>query len=223
MIHVSRNQSHAFGQLFLIADIPTLGLDRIVSVLRDALPLLPSGRVTVVDRDMPPDMGGTRVKARLAHLDRLRALTTTHGARLVVSARFDLAHAVGADGVQLPERGLPAADARACFPDDLIGRSCHDAAGLEAAEQAGADWAFLSPVYPPLSKQVTTPTLGLDGFARLVEGRALPIIALGGIRAHRARALLDAGASGFAMLGGFFLARDLPREARHLAAVWEGI
>ena len=210
-------------QLFLIADIPSVGAPRIMDVLDEVLPVVPQGRVVVIDRDLPADAGGTLVRDRIVRLARLRDLTARHGARLLVTGRCDLAALVGADGVQLPERALPARDVRERFPELLVGRSCHDVQGLRVAEESDADWAFLSPVYAPVSKRVVAPPLGRDRFAAMVGERTIPVVALGGLDARRSAAMLEAGASGVAMLGGVFLSTEPQHVAKQLVTVLEGI
>ncbi len=117
---------------------------------------------------------------------------------IVVNGRVDIAMVSGADGVQLPERGLPADRVRSLVGQDFyIGRSVHDPeAAFEAARQ-GVDWVTLSPIYPPLSKQADSPALGLEGLTQAAEcGTA--IYALGGIQAGNQAHCLRHGAHGVA-------------------------
>lgn len=66
--------------------------------------------------------------------------------------------------------------------------SAHDGAQLRAAQAAGADGVFLSPVFPTRSHP-GAPTLGIHGFHVLAQQSAIPVIALGGITPRRAREL----------------------------------
>ena len=66
--------------------------------------------------------------------------------------------------------------------------TAHDVAELEAAARAGADAVFLSPVFPTASHPAT-PTLGREHFLRLANRSDIPVIALGGMTAERAREL----------------------------------
>ncbi|MBC7173650.1 MAG: thiamine phosphate synthase [Polyangiaceae bacterium] len=127
----------------------------------------------------------------------LRQLTRAVGARLVVNTRADIARAVGADGVHLPEGGLPVAATRSILPGALVGVSCHDAAGLERAAEEGADYAVLGPIAAVPGKN---PPLGLAGFERLVASARLPVLALGGVRVEDVSALCRAGAHGVAVI-----------------------
>lgn len=139
-------------------------------------------------------------------LDEGRAFLAV-GARVLVSRRVDVALALDALGVHLPERGMPIEDARRLLGDRWIGASRHDRAGLEAAALAGADYATLSPFAAVPEKG---PALGPEGFAAARRGLPFPVLALGGITPERAPDALAAGADGFAVLRG---AAGLPQLA----------
>jgi len=143
------------------------------------------GRVALMDRDRRE---GGDDRPRLRRLQTLRRWTAEANLPLVVNQRCDLAAAVDADGVQLPERGLTVEAVRRAFPALGIGRSCHSREGLLRAAEAGADWATLAPIFTPTSKPLpagVTP-LGDKGFREATEGLPLPTFALGGITAQNA-------------------------------------
>jgi thiamine-phosphate diphosphorylase len=142
----------------------------------------------------------------------LREATRRAGALLLVGDRVDVALAVGADGVQLGRRAIPAARAREIFPGRL-GVSCHDAEELAAAAQARADHAILSPVHDVPGKG---PPLGLDGLVRLLRGTRLPVVALGGIDTTTAAAVRATGVAGIAVARALADAPDPTRTAREL-------
>ncbi len=207
--------------LFLIADAPTcarrtdgLGL---VGVVERALGAAQTrGHVAVVDRDRPPSKGGPADRERLRRLQVLRGLTAERGAALVVTGRVDLALACGADGVQLPERGL-SVDCLGSLRSELaVGRSCHDAAGVRAASHRGADWVLLAPVFAPLSKAGAGAALGLEGFASLARITSTPVIALGGMTPENAALARSRGAAAVASLGSWLLAADPEASMRAL-------
>ena len=129
---------------------------------------------------------------------RLRAVTRVGGVRLLIGADADLARAVGADGVHLPERrASEAARLRAARPDWLITAAIHEAAAGFPVE--GLDALAASPVFPTLSASAR-PVLGLEGLAR-VTALGLPTYALGGIDAETAARLTDSGVCGIAAVG----------------------
>jgi thiamine-phosphate pyrophosphorylase len=139
----------------------------------------------------------------------IRAITAAHGARLLINSRVRIAAEVGADGVHLP-RSAPIGDARrAMGPRALIGVSAHSVEELLRAEDEGADFVTLSPVFPTASKLWNSDALGLARFASLVEATGLPVFALGGIQRENARGCLEAGAYGVAVVSSIMGAPDV--------------
>ena len=129
---------------------------------------------------------------------RLRTATAGAGVVFLIAADPDLAEAVGADGVHLPERMIDrAARLRARRPDRLISAACHDARALADAAASGVDFAMLSPVFVPGGRSSGAP-LGPDGVAKLAATTRLPVVALGGLTAGNVGTLRGTGASGIA-------------------------
>jgi len=206
--------------LCLIADRPTFGAARLLAVLPGVLAVA-GRRAIVIDRGAGEDDEAT--PARLAYLAQLLATCRQSGALLMVSGRVDLALAAGADGVHLPERGLPTGVVRATWPQLLVGRSCHGRAGLATAAAAGADYALLSPVAAPTSKAMTVEPLGIEGFSRCIQGLVLPVLALGGVTPAIAAGLRRAGAAGVATLGDVLGAAEVGRLGERLGLTWDGL
>ena len=128
---------------------------------------------------------------------RLRDATARRGVRLLIGLDADLAEAVGADGVHLPERALEQAPAlSAARPGWRITGAVHGAEALSDA--AGLDAAVLSPVFDAGGASAARPPLGVTGFSELARRAAIPVYALGGIDAANARALIGSGACGLA-------------------------
>jgi len=114
----------------------------------------------------------------------------------------------GRDGVDVPIDGCHLAG-RDPWPDGargLLGRSCHAPEGLVAAAGAGARYATLSPVFRSTSKPGYGPALGPSA---LRGPFPLPVYALGGVEdPPRARACVEAGAAGIAVMGAVMRAED---------------
>lgn len=177
---------------------------------------VPTGSVALVERDKRP----AQDRARWVELQAVSACATEHGAPLIVSGRADLAELVGADGVQLGERGLTVQAVRRTFPRLAIGRSCHDVAGATRAHADGADWVTVAPVFLPLSKPAIGEALGLEGLAAVVDAFDGRAIALGGVSIGRAQGARRAGASGVGSIASVTLADDPAGAANALLKAW---
>jgi thiamine-phosphate pyrophosphorylase len=128
---------------------------------------------------------------------RLREATRRCDGLLLVGLDPDLAEAVEADGVHLPERALDRAAALAAArPGWRITGAVHSARTLSGVE--GLDAAVLSPVFAPGGASADRPALGVRAFADLARQAAVPVYALGGIDGAKARALIGSGACGLA-------------------------
>ncbi len=161
-------------------------------------------------------------RARLALAQRLAALCTAWGVPFVVDDRVDLAVLCGARGVHLGQRDLPLQAARRLAPSLHVGCSTHDEAQLREALAAGADIVAFGPVHPTRTKDDPDPTVGLGGLeraARLVD-RRVPLVAIGGITAERAAAVVAAGADMVAVISALGDAEDPERAARRFAALF---
>ncbi|MBI5015168.1 MAG: thiamine phosphate synthase [Deltaproteobacteria bacterium] len=135
-------------------------------------------------------------------------LSLCPGLYLTVHGDPDACRELGAAGLHLPGTGFDVAAVRRAHPGVLLGVSCHGAADVECASAAGADYAFLSPLFAPTSKTSSSPPLGREGFRAVASRSRLPLLALGGIRPERLEAAAAAGAAGAAVLGDLFLAPD---------------
>lgn len=137
------------------------------------------------------------------------------GGQLVVNDRADVALAVGADGVHLPVRGLPVKAARRWLGERLVvGASTHSAAEAAMAFGGGADYVTFGPVFPTAGKG---PPVGVAALAEVTRAAPVPVFALGGVDAERARPCVAAGAR-VACIGAVLGQEDAAAAARALAA-----
>ena len=138
------------------------------------------------------------------------------GAMVLVNDRLDVALAAGADGVHLGRVDLPVAAARRVAPHLVVGATCRSRADVESAAADGADYAGFGPVFATTSKAGLPDPLGPSAVAAAV-GR-LPLVAIGGIDARRAREAVAAGAHGVAVIGGIWRHPDPVAAAKELVA-----
>jgi len=137
------------------------------------------------------------------------ALPNPHGTRILINSRTDIALAVGAHGVHLPDHSYGPNELRRITPAGfLIGVSCHDVGGLRRAEEEGADFATYSPIFASRSKPGYGPALGVARLAEACRAVRIPVLALGGITAGDVQTCCDAGAAGIASIS-LFLGKDL--------------
>jgi thiamine-phosphate pyrophosphorylase len=129
---------------------------------------------------------------RRALFGKVRAVARRRGLRLLLAGPPQRAAAWGADGSHGRRPGGKRGIGLASAP-------VHDLREIRAAERAGARLLFLSPVFATRSHPNAFP-LGPLRFARLVRQTRLPVIALGGMTAARARRLGASGLYGWAAI-----------------------
>lgn len=202
------------GRLILVTDrrlAEARGIDMRDLVAR-ALAGLPPGAALVQlrEKDLPA--------RALLHVART-LLDVTHERRcqLLVNDRLDVALAASADGVHLPESGLPIAAARRLSHPGrfLVGMSVHSADAAGAAARDGADLIVCGPIWESPSKAESgLPPIGLAALgdaARAIAATGSParLYAIGGVTdPERAAAAARAGAHGVAAIRGLFEADD---------------
>ena len=146
-------------------------------VLERALAALPMGSAFVYRHY---HLGPDERHARFRHLERL---ARRRGHLVIVSGSPALAAKWGADGIY----GAP----EALFPrrkGQIRIATAHDLAELGLAKRILADAAMLSPVFGTRSHPDETPIKG-SRFGLLRNLSAIPVIALGGMDARKARLL----------------------------------
>src|SRR5262249_33327851 len=146
----------------------------------------------------------------------LRAVTRGR-ALLFVNGPPAVARAVDADGLHLPETA-PAPSA--CDWNALIGRSVHSVGAARQAQAEGADYLVLGTVFPSRSH----PGGAAGGIELVRAARAAvdaPLIAIGGVTAENAGAVVGAGADGVAVISAILAAPDAAEAAARLRAALE--
>ncbi|GJL78703.1 MAG: putative thiamine-phosphate synthase [Nitrospinaceae bacterium] len=143
----------------------------------------------------------------------LRQMTNRYGARLYINDRLDIALMVGADGVHLPEEGLPANEVKARYPHLLVGVSTHSLDAAKQAQNDGADFITFSPIFETLSKKEFGPPQGVGRLREVCREVDIPVLALGGISKDRVTPVLEQGAFGIALISGIWNGPDIKQES----------
>ncbi len=148
---------------------------------------------------------------------RIHELCRAFNALFIINDRIDIALAAGADGVHLGQQDLPADAARKLLGDNkVIGVSVSSAEEAEKAEKDGCDYVGLGHIFPTSSKKKTGEPLGPSRITEIFQRISLPIIAIGGLTAGNASGVIEAGASGIAVISAVADAPDPQQAASEL-------
>lgn len=139
----------------------------------------------------------------------LKALLAPHNIPLVINDRIDVALACGAQGVHLGQGDMPVAQARRLLPPEVfIGWSVETMEDVVRSASLPVDYLGVSPIHATPTKTDTQTPWGLEGLRQVRSATALPLVAIGGIHAGNARAVLSAGADGLAVVSALCAAQD---------------
>ena len=127
--------------------------------------------------------------------------TRQHEALFLMNDRADITKCIGADGVHLQSDSLPIQQVRQFLGTHaLIGKSTHSLDEALAAEDEGADFLVLGPIYDTPSKRGYGPPLELGVLETVCQRSSIPIYAIGGITLERVKEVKLTGAYGVAVI-----------------------
>ena len=172
--------------------------------------------------------GATTIQLRAPELadDELLAIATElaatcrdAGVLFVVNDRLDVAAACEGAGLHIGQDEDASLVRRRLGADRILGMSVGDSTQARTAELAGADYLGVT-VWATPTKSDAVPR-GLDGLREVAGATSLPVVGIGGIVVSNARAVLEAGAAGVAVISAVAAASDPIRATRSLADVVE--
>lgn len=153
----------------------------------------------------------------------IQRLCRQHGALFIVNDRLDLALAVEADGVHLGQDDLRACRARPLLrPGMILGISTHSLEEARRAEAAGADYIGFGPVFRTGTKTETRPLVGLNGIRKVRAAVHIPVLAIGGITLERVPEIMEAGATGVAVISAIVGSGAIAATCRQFLAQLHG-
>jgi thiamine-phosphate pyrophosphorylase len=114
--------------------------------------------------------------------------------------RADICVAMGYDGVHLGQEDLPAEGARLVVGERIVGVSTHNLPQVKEADSGPADYIAIGPVFPTTGKKNPDALVGLEGVRQARAATKKPLVAIGGITRHNAKAVIEAGADSVAVI-----------------------
>ncbi|WAM34051.1 thiamine phosphate synthase [Caldicellulosiruptor morganii] len=147
----------------------------------------------------------------------IRQLTEQYGALLIVNDHADLCLMVGADGVHLGQEDYPVKEVRKILGEDyIIGVTAHTKEQVEKAAEDGADYVGLGPVFASFTKDRPHPPIGIEMVSWAAKNCSLPFVAIGGIKEHNLKDVLDAGAKCVSLVTEIVGSDDILKKIKRL-------
>ena len=136
----------------------------------------------------------------LALADRLAREARAVSGQPIINDRADIALLSRSAGVHVGQEDITVADARRVVgPDAIVGISTHDRAQIDEALTSTATYIAVGPIFSTSTKDTGYSPRGLD-LVRYAAGRGKPVVAIGGITIDNARSVIEAGATGIAVI-----------------------
>lgn len=149
---------------------------------------------------------------------KVREITKRNDSLLFINDRIDIALAVDADGVHLPQNGFPAQIVRKVWNDRfIIGASTHS---IDEAREASewADFITFSPIFHTPSKAAYGKPQGVERLREIKESVKCKVFALGGIKIENATEVLPY-CDGIALISGILGQSDIEEAVKNFKEI----
>ncbi len=145
-----------------------------------------------------------------------RKITNDYGALLIIDDRLDLALMVDADGVHLGQGDVPIYEARRIAPDLIIGASTHNLEQALRAQEEGASYVNIGPLFPTQTKTTSVLPLGVETLEKITPHLKIPFTCMGGIKLDNLDEVLTRGARHIAVVTAVTEANNIQLSVKQL-------
>lgn len=143
---------------------------------------------------------------------KLREICRQREVPFIVNDEVVIASEIDADGVHLGHEDLPIKEAREILgADKIVGKTARTIRQAKMAEDEGADYAGLGPIFYTDSKQIDEP-IGVDVIRRASESLSIPFFVIGGINLDNLDQVIRAGGKRIAVISAI-VSSDNPKAS----------
>ena len=195
-------------QLYVIADRSICGDRNIEDVVCQAID---GGAQMIQYRDKEADYEDfLKIALRLKDICKEREVPFIINDRVVIALKTD------ADGVHLGQDDFSIREARRILGSEkIIGKSARTIRQAKAAEEQGADYVGLGPIFDTVSKQIDEP-IGVDMIRKAQDSLEIPFFPIGGINLKNLDQIIRAGGKRIAVISVVVLSDDVRSSAAKL-------
>ena len=152
----------------------------------------------------------------------MKKITDRYGIPLIINDRIDIAMAVGAAGVHIGQKDIPADIARKVIGKDmLLGVSAVSVAEAVNAAKAGADYLGVGAMFPTGTKP-DAGFVSMEELGRIRKAVDIPIVVIGGISKENAMLFQPMGIDGLAVVSAVIAQPDIKKSAADLKSLFFG-
>lgn len=152
----------------------------------------------------------------------MKKITDRYGIPLIINDRIDIAMAVGAAGIHIGQKDIPADIARKVIGKEmLLGVSAVSAAEAVNAAKAGADYLGVGAMFPTGTKP-DAGFVSMEELGRIRKAVDIPIVVIGGISKENAMLFQPMGIDGLAVVSAVIAQPDIKKSAADLKSLFFG-
>jgi thiamine-phosphate pyrophosphorylase len=195
-------------QLYVIADKKICGGRDVENVVRQAIG---GGAQMIQYRDKDSDDADF-----LSMAWKLKEVCRERKVPFIVNDRANIAAEVDADGVHVGQKDLSVDQARQILGSaKIIGKSSSTLDQAIRAEDEGADYVGIGPIFDTPSKEIDKP-IGLDVVPKANQMLGIPYFLIGGITEENLSQVIEAGGRRIAVISAVVSSKDAKSAAARL-------
>ena len=155
----------------------------------------------------------------IRNAQQIQMLTADTSTCFIVNDIPEIAIASCADGIHLGQSDDDYLFVRKQMPEKIIGVSTMTLEESTEAEELGADYLGVGPIFVTQTKPDTPPPIGLSKLNEIVDKTTIPIVAIGGINTNNLEAILETGVHGVAIISAILTAPDPEKEIQKIQKI----
>ena len=154
----------------------------------------------------------------LALAKEFRRITSQSRTLFIVNDRIEIAKKTDADGLHIGQLDLDIYNTRMIIGyDRILGVSTHTIVQARKAQQEGADYIGVGPIFPTPTKDYEPP-VGLDYLKEVKREITIPFVAIGAINLENLNEILLAGGLRVAICSAIICSNDILQTTRSFKA-----
>lgn len=163
--------------------------------------------------------GALEGEAKLDLAKACQALCHKYDVMYIIDDDVDLAVKIGADGLHVGQGDMPLPEVRQVW-SGILGISVNNLDELSRTPIELVDYIGVGPMYATQTKEDAKTVRGPEGLSVIRKAvGSVPIVGIGGIKAHNATPVLEAGADGIAVVTAISHAEDPAKATKELLAI----
>ncbi|MEZ0537689.1 thiamine phosphate synthase [Caldicellulosiruptoraceae bacterium PP1] len=156
--------------------------------------------------------------------NQIKKLTDEYNAVLIVNDHIDLCQIVDADGIHIGQNDYPIEVVKNFLGQEkIIGVTAHTKEQAILAQENGADYIGLGPIFETYTKGIYIKPRGLEFIKWANENLTIPFVAIGGIKENNLFKVIESGAKCIAMVTEIVGAYNIKEKVMKIYEIMKGL